>query len=452
MKTNLRNYVTSALLLLPGAGALVAVPASAIAQPATPEIRSLQVEADGRLEPGSDLTFRLVGTPRVRANIRISGLRVNIPLQETSPGVYVGRYTLKRGDDVDRDTGLRAVLRHGNRQTSANYALADTITRPVVVVPPRPVRPADPLRIERFGMAPIERIEPGAELNFSLEGMPGARVTIDLPGIERDVPLREVRPGHYEGDYTIRRADNFNPNLPIVATLRVGDRAVTASLALPVSRASGDNRPPQLADLVPREGDTVPAGPFTEISAGFEDRRGSGVDPASVRIVVSGRNVTPEARITPRGFTLRAALPPGRHSVDVTARDQAGNTVRRTWSFEVAAVPVAAPVVPAGPASLAVQVLNHYPSAEIGPDPVLFRARTAPNASVAINVRAVAPPGWPIDHSRTVYAQTLQADREGIFSFTLVPGIPVPGTRYDINMVARHDNRAQESRFSLMQR
>ncbi|HEX9720452.1 MAG TPA: hypothetical protein VGA59_12040, partial [Ramlibacter sp.] len=165
MKTHLRNYVTSAMLLLPATVSLVALPSAALAQPATPEVRSLAVQADAGLEPGSRLRFRLVGTPRVKASVRIRGVRENIALRETAPGVYVGRYTLKRADRVGPDSDVRAMLRRGNRTIVANYELGQALgTPPVAVVPPPPVRAADPLRIERFGMVPIERIEPGAEL------------------------------------------------------------------------------------------------------------------------------------------------------------------------------------------------------------------------------------------------------------------------------------------------
>ena len=446
MNKELRNVVASAFLLAPAAASMLALPSPAFAQ-ATPELRSLQVHADDGLEPGSTLTFTLLGTPRLEASIRIRGVRDSIELAETERGVYVGRYTIKRGDRIDRDDELRAVLRQGNRSVAANYTLAQAMPRERPVPPPV-ARPE--IRIERFAMAPVERIEPGAELSFALESIPGARVAVDLPGVERDVPLREVRPGRYEGSYTLRRSDNINLNRPIVATVRSGERVVTANLNLPVARPgaeprppAGDTRPPDIVNLSPREGDTVPAGAPVQIGGNFEDRRGSGVDPASVQITVAGRNITRESRIDGGGFSFRGVLPPGRHTVDVTARDRAGNVVRKSWSFAVA-VPV--------PASLAVQVLNHQPNEEIGPDPILVKGRTAPFASVAVNVRAVAPAGLPVDHSRVVFAQTLQADGEGIFSFTLVPGIPVPGTRYDMVMVARRDNLSQESRMSLMQR
>ena len=342
MNKQLRNYFTSALLLLPAAAALVAAPTCAMAQPATPEVRSLDADADAGVQPGSRLSFRLIGTPGVQANVRIRGVRDPILLRETAPGVYVGRYTLKRTDRLAGDAAVRATLRRGNRIGAETFTLAEALNmQPVVVAPPAPPVPP-PLRIESFGMVPIERIEPGAELQFAVQGMPGSTVSVDLPGVERDLRLRETRPGNYEGDYTIRRNDDINPNRPFVATLRNGDRVVTANLNLAISRPGTDNRPPgpdnrppSLVNLTPRDGETVPGDRSVQISANFEDRGGSGVDPASVRIVVSGRNVTPDAQVNPRSFSFRGALPPGRHTVEVTARDQAGNTVRQGWSFDV---------------------------------------------------------------------------------------------------------------------
>lgn len=461
MKRELRTYLASAFLLLPGAATLVALPSAVLAQPA-PEVRAFEASADGRLEPGTTLTFTLEGTPRSEANVRIRGLRETIALRETQWGLYVGRYTIKRGDRIEPDSDVRATLESSNRVAAANYELSELLPRQRAPLPPP--RGAD-LRIERFGMAPLDRIEPGADLRFALEGTPGATVVIDLPGIANDLALREVRSGVYEGSYTLRRADNFNPNRPIVATLRMGDRITTANLNSSSGRPpSVDNRPPTLTFLVPAEGTIVPAGPSVHIAATFEDGGGSGVDPASVQILVSGRNVTREAQISRQSLSYWGALPPGRHTVDVSARDLAGNAMRKSWSFDLASgvvppqvarppvvvVPVPVPVL--GSSSLSVQVLNHYDNDAIGPDPVLVRGRTAPNAVVAVNVRAVPPPAPAQGFARTVFAQTLQADPEGNFSFTMVPGTPFPGERYDISMVARRGNLTQESRFSLMQR
>lgn len=446
MNKNLRNCVASAMLLLPAAVAMVAAPTAAMAQPAAPEVRSLAVSTEDGLEPGSRLTFRLVGTPRVKAVIRIRGLRENIALRETAAGVYVGRYTLKRSDRIAPDSEVRATLRHGNRTASASYALSEAMAAPPVVVAP----PPPPLRIERFGMVPVNRLRPGVELQFALEGPPGSTVSVDLPGVERNLKLGETRPGHYEGNYTIRRSDDIDPNRPVVATLRKGDRVVTANLNLVVERPgagnrppSGDNRPPSVVNVTPRDGETVPAGPPVQIGGRFEDRRGSGVDPASVQITVSGRNVTREAQIDSRSFSFRGVLPPGRHTVDVQARDEAGNAVRQGWSFDVA---VAAPV------NVPIRILNHSDNGQIGNGPTLVQGHTVPNASVAVTVTAVAPMGGVLNISKEVFNQTLQADANGNFAFSFTPQFPIPGTRYELSLLSTRGNLRDEHRMVLVQR
>jgi hypothetical protein len=434
------------MMLLPAAFVMTALPASALAQPAAVEVRSLDVRTDGDLGPGSRLSFRAVATPRGKAAVRIRGIRERIALREVSPGVYVGRYTIKRGDVVQDDRDVRVLLSLGNRTAAADYTLAELMAGPRVanVPPPAAVPPSGPLRIERFGVTPIERIEPGAELRFALDGPPGGSVTIDLPGVTNDVVLREIRPGHYEGGYTLRRADNLNSSLPIVATLRLGDRVVSANLAVSqVQPQVVDNRPPQVVNISPREGDAVPSGPPVQISANFEDRGGSGVDPASVRVLISGRNVTPEAQVTPNSFNYRANLPPGRYTVDVTARDRAGNPVRRDWSFDVGAV---------APVNVPLQILNHGNNGAVEGGTTVVQGRTASFATVEVKVDAStqAPGGFSV--SQHVYSQTLQADANGNFSFSFSPRFPIPGTRYEMSLVSTKAGVASDSRLTLYQR
>lgn len=437
VKAHLRNHVASLFLLVPGAMALVAAPTLALAQSASPEVRSLEVRSDRAIGPGAQLTFRVVGTPRARAMVRISGVRERIELREVSRGLYAGSYRVMPGDRIDRDSEVRVVLRAENRSGSAEYTLAE------VMPGQAPVAPLP--RIERFSMAPIDRIEPGAELRFALDGFPGATVRVDLPGIDNDVALREVRPGHYEGSYTIRRADNLNLSRPMVATLRAGERAVTANLNLPVAQPLlGDNRPPSLANLAPREGEVVAAGSVIQVSANFEDRGGSGVEPATVRITMSGREVTGDAQITPTGFSFRANLPPGRHTIDVAASDRAGNLLRKAWSFEVAA---------AAPNNMSLQIVSHGNNGQVDGSNTHVVGRTAPFASVAVKVDAVAPvPGGGFSVSQQVTSQTVQADANGNFSFNFSPRFPIPGTRYEIAMVASKANANAEARLVLHQR
>jgi hypothetical protein len=446
MNTRLRNYVASAFLLGPVLVPLLVAPSVAMAQTAAPDVDSLDVSSDGGTEPGSRLALTLTGTPGARAVVRIHGVREPILLRETERGVYRGRYTIKRTDRVEDDSEVRAMLRVGKRSGSASYELSDLLPAgrtAAVVAPVQPARPPEPLRIERFGVAPPDRLEPGAELRFALEGPPGATVVVDLPGVDSDVRLREMRPGHYEGGYTIRRADVFNAGRPVVATLRLGERVVTASVAFPpAATASADNRPPAVVNLQPREGDTVSAGRLTQISASFDDRGGSGVDPASVRIFLSGRNVTSDARIEPGSFIVREALPPGRHTVDVTARDNAGNLVRRSWSFDVGA---------AAPAQVPLQIFSHGNNGQVD-GATTVRGRTAPFAQVTMKVDSVAPVAGLFNLSQELPAQSAQADADGNFAFTFSPGLPIPGTRYEISIASTSGGVTSEAKLTLHQR
>ena len=134
-------------------------------------------------------------------------MQSSIPLREVERGVYVGRYTIARSDRIEEGAPIRASLRSGNR--TARPATPSPRARPTL--PSRHRRPQ--LRIEQFQATGLESIEPGAELKFMLDGMPGAVATVDLPGVDNNVQLREVRPGRYEGSYTIRRVDNLNVRL-----------------------------------------------------------------------------------------------------------------------------------------------------------------------------------------------------------------------------------------------
>lgn len=62
------------------------------------------------------------------------------------------------------------------------------------------------------------------------------------------------------------------------------------------------------------------------------------VNPASVRLVVNGANLTQHANVTERGLRYAPATPflPGTHLVRIDVADAAGNPAETTWTFEVA--------------------------------------------------------------------------------------------------------------------
>jgi hypothetical protein len=466
MKKHLLSQA-AALCLLASAG-LFSLPAAAATDaavaPGAPQTKGLEVNADSGVAPGSQLLLTLEATPGGQASARIPGPDISVPLKEVSPGRYSGRYTVRRTDRIDPAAVIKVSLTASGRTVVANYTFPPSFMAPVAVAPAQPIVIAQapvivqpisaPLRIERFAVAPLGRAEPGAELLFRLNGMPGATAWLDIPGVVARLPMRETRPGHYEGSYTLRQQDNLGAAGPVTATLRSDDnRSVTATLSQPLVN---DNRPPQIANLLPRQGEAVGGGP-TLVSGSFNDASGAGVDPQSVRVVVSGRDVTSLAQITPREFSWRDRLPPGRHTVEVTAADRAGNVAQKSWSFDVGSA------VPGGPSAvLPLAVMSHQNNGYVGRDVTTIHGRTAPFAMVHVRVDAISPAGRRVEAGvgQRLLSESVQADANGDFSFDFDPryvrdnasSLPVPGTRYDVSLSANRDNVTSESRLMLFQR
>ena len=104
------------------------------------------------------------------------------------------------------------------------------------------------------------------------------------------------------------------------------------------------------------------------------------------------------------------------------------------------------------PISVPLQVLNHSTNGTVEGRSTLIQGRTAPFASVAVKVDATPPLGGIINVREEVYAETLQADASGNFSFSFNPRFPVPGTRYDIVIVSTKANVRSEAQLVLFQR
>lgn len=84
----------------------------------TPYIDRFTLAPTGRVEPGTELRFRLNGAPGGVATVDIPGIPGDIALNETRPGHYEGSYTLRRRDNVDYGPVI-ATLRHGPELVTA---------------------------------------------------------------------------------------------------------------------------------------------------------------------------------------------------------------------------------------------------------------------------------------------------------------------------------------------
>ena len=85
-------------------------------------------------------------------------------------------------------------------------------------------------RISGFDVEQVDRLEPGAELNFTVWGTPGAAVLLQIDGGRRTVRLDETTPGRYQGGYIVGRSDRIGPDSRVHANLRRDNRVTTALL------------------------------------------------------------------------------------------------------------------------------------------------------------------------------------------------------------------------------
>ena len=413
---------------------------------AAPEINSFNIDASPPVAPGSDIDFTLEGTPRGQASVRITGVSKNIVMRETSAGIYEGSYTVSRRDRLGTQPTARATLRVRGIASAATQAFA-AATAPVVVPPvaaPPVVTPpvaALPV-IERFSVTPVVRIEPGAELRFAANGSPGGRAQLSIEGVVQGVPMAEVRPGRYEGAYTIRRNDNFPASLNISMALEANGQVARSRLnqALLV-----DARPPTVKNLAPKNNEVVTAKPVS-VSATFDDMGGVGVDPKTVKLLIGGQDQTRNASITPQFLTWRGDLVAGNYAVEVTAADNAGNAVRQTWTFVVAG-----PQTPAAAVTLPLDITSHANNAQVQGGVIEVRGRTVPDAKVDVQVQAIAALAGIFGINQQIANQSIRSDAGGNFAFSFQPQIPVPGARYEVTITASRGDVSREVRLVLFQ-
>ena len=96
-----------------GKSILAADPPPAI--PVTVVIQKFSVDQYDDLEPGSELSFTLLGTPGGRATYTIENVIANRAMREVRPGVYTGRYTIRRQDKLPAVLNVVATLQAHNQ-------------------------------------------------------------------------------------------------------------------------------------------------------------------------------------------------------------------------------------------------------------------------------------------------------------------------------------------------
>lgn len=209
---------------------------------AAPRIDGFDVEPATRLSAGNDLLFTLYGSPGGTATLRIEGIVDRFPLDEVEAGVYEGTYTVKTRDRITAEAMVTANLRLGNRVATAildESLLAGAASRSDAKRAADAAAAAAVARIDRFEVDPAARLNAGADLFFSLSGSPGATASVRINGVKGKLSLQEVAAGVYEGTYIIKERDRISANSAVTATLRRGEREVSAVLGQSLLAAAG---------------------------------------------------------------------------------------------------------------------------------------------------------------------------------------------------------------------
>ncbi len=110
---------------------------------------------------------------------------------------------------------------------------------------------------------------------------------------------------------------------------------------------------------------------------------------------------------------------------------------------------------PSLPLAVPVQLLSPGNNAAIDGSQVIIQGRATPGAMVRVKVDAVAPAqDGRMSVAQPVLEQTVQADRNGNFSFSFgQPRVmPAPGTRYEVSAESLDGGQASGSRLVLFQR
>ncbi|HUP92360.1 MAG TPA: carboxypeptidase-like regulatory domain-containing protein [Solimonas sp.] len=444
----MNNRVLTFVVLLIAGATLYQSPAHAVTS-SSPVIEEFYVESQDRLEPGAHIAFTVEGTPHATASVRIAGVPRRIPLKETDSGVYEGTYTVRSTDRITTATTARATLRKRSRSTSAMLQDSLGTTVNALASAPSAVLGAvtgsagsGALAIQNFSVNPPDRIEPGADILFSMDGTPGGQASLSIAGVAGAIPLRETRSGHYEGTYTVRRADRIASNASVVGTLAVDGKTLRSNL----NQTLVSSLKPIIGNLTPAQGATVAPGEMTTISGTFSDPSGAGIDPGSVTLLVSGRDVTRSAVITPQYFNYRSELAPGTYTVAVNARDRSGNATREAWNFKVAASAAMAET------ALPLSITSPASNSVVGSSGVTqVRGHTAPNATVDVKVQAVSALFGMFGYSQNLLTQTLHADPYGNFTFSFQPRSMSKDTRYEVGITASKDGLTKVETLVLTQ-
>lgn len=196
---------------------------------AQPVIRTFTVQQVKALVPGTELVFKLNGSPGAQVTLALTGTSNTVAMDETRPGAYQGAYTLSSRDHVTYNSTVQATLRVDGQETRAPLGqslLTATAQRAALAA----AKPAG--AITYLGNHVSGPYAGGSEITFDLKGAPGGQASVALVGTDTRISLTEARPGEYTGTYTLRTRDTVTARSSATATLVANGQTSQASKLL----------------------------------------------------------------------------------------------------------------------------------------------------------------------------------------------------------------------------
>ncbi|MGI0488251.1 hypothetical protein ACN4EK_22645 [Pantanalinema rosaneae CENA516] len=335
-------------------------------------------------------------------------------------------------------------------------ALAQTELRPIAQQNTQQNSAAP--QIDSFTVEPVSQLSPGTELTFTLQGTPNSRASMTIGNLARNLPMREVEPGVYEGRYVIRTTDSLTADTVVRANLQRGDQITSARLPQSLTAATGTNTT-QGAQSGNQSTQALAINSFSVDPV-------QQPDPGTVlNFTLTG---TPNARATYsiEGITYNQPMQEvsqgnyrGQYVIRrqddfsnvnnrVTASLQAGNQVARAQLDRN--LFASSGTTNPNTTQLPLEVLSPQNNSRVG-GTVEVRGRSLPNTTVDVNVEASTSLAGVVGLNRNVFNRTISTDAQGNFSFSFRPIVPVPGTRYNVSLSATNGNQRNEQSLVLIQ-
>jgi hypothetical protein len=257
---------------------------------------------------------------------------------------------LTNGRVVNGSPDATSVSLNGKAAVMSDLAPADMVTvradpktgkvRDVVALSPASaianataIQQSGSLRIDTVAENASRPFRAGQTLIVSAAGPPGAVFSFDIGDLIGGMPMREVRPGKYEGTFAISVGTNFI-NAPIVVRAKKGDATAQSVAPDPLTIIT---TPPSVKDVAPAAGTTV-GDLRPSVFVTFATLGDNGMQPGSLRLWVDGVDVTARATRTSEYISYRPERDIGSGSVaaEVRGSDAAGNPLVYKWSFIIA--------------------------------------------------------------------------------------------------------------------